>query len=195
MRNHQSISSDELSKLELQFKKSVQLVKHIWGKNGFNIYSIDSATKQGAWSRQFNQGLFQIVMYWFIPYEKQQVIPHSDLLREELINLQVHDPDFFHLLTGSGTNIPTKVRKKFDVWGTTVKGILNYPVSEPRSFTLERKQTLWKADRPCELCGQRIATIDDAEVDHITCYWKGGKTIPENSRLTHRYCNRHRRRG
>jgi len=26
-------------------------------------------------------------------------------------------------------------------------------------------------------------------VDHIEMYWKGGKTIPENARLTHRYCN------
>ena len=28
-----------------------------------------------------------------------------------------------------------------------------------------------------------------AAVDHIEQYWRGGKTIPENARLTHRYCN------
>jgi hypothetical protein len=32
--------------------------------------------------------------------------------------------------------------------------------------------------------------VDDTEVDHIEHYWRGGKTIPENARLTHRYCNR-----
>ncbi|HOO52398.1 MAG TPA: hypothetical protein PLK94_14045 [Alphaproteobacteria bacterium] len=26
-------------------------------------------------------------------------------------------------------------------------------------------------------------------MDHIEQYWTGGKTIPENARLTHRYCN------
>jgi HNH endonuclease len=37
--------------------------------------------------------------------------------------------------------------------------------------------------------GQSIAEIDDSAVDHIKQYWKGGQTIPENARLTHRYCN------
>jgi len=35
----------------------------------------------------------------------------------------------------------------------------------------------------------RIRGIDDAAVDHIEQYWLGGKTIPENARLAHRYCN------
>ena len=39
---------------------------------------------------------------------------------------------------------------------------------------------------------QSIHNIDDSEVDHIEHYWKGGKTVPENARLTHRYCNRQR---
>ena len=29
----------------------------------------------------------------------------------------------------------------------------------------------------------------DSAVDHIEQYWMGGKTIPENARLTHRFCN------
>jgi HNH endonuclease len=31
--------------------------------------------------------------------------------------------------------------------------------------------------------------FDDAAVDHIEQYWRGGKTILENARLAHRYCN------
>jgi len=31
--------------------------------------------------------------------------------------------------------------------------------------------------------------IDDAAIDHIQQYGQGGQTIPENARLTHRYCN------
>jgi 5-methylcytosine-specific restriction endonuclease McrA len=192
MRTHREIFDEQLVELERQFKKSVQLVKHVWGKNGFNIYSVDTSTKRGEWSKQFNQGLFQILMYWFTPYEKSQVIPFADLLREELLNLLAHNDEFRETLTGSGTNSPTNVRKKFDMWGATIKGILSYPTSEPRAFSYNRKKSLWDADRTCQLCNQQIATIDDAEVDHIICYWQGGKTIPENGRLTHRYCNRHR---
>jgi hypothetical protein len=51
------------------------------------------------------------------------------------------------------------------------------------------KDQLYQADPTCKLCGQRIADVDDAAVDHVEMYWLGGKTIPENARLTHRYCN------
>ncbi|HEX9641196.1 MAG TPA: HNH endonuclease [Candidatus Krumholzibacteria bacterium] len=41
----------------------------------------------------------------------------------------------------------------------------------------------------CSLCKQRIALIDDAVLDHDVQYWRGGKTVPDNARLTHRLCN------
>ena len=44
----------------------------------------------------------------------------------------------------------------------------------------------------CYLLGQKIHIFDDAEVDHIEQYWRGGKTIPANAQLTHRFCNRSR---
>lgn len=48
---------------------------------------------------------------------------------------------------------------------------------------------LFKENPTCAICGNGIQHIDDAAVDHIEQYWRGGKTIPENARLTHRYCN------
>lgn len=51
------------------------------------------------------------------------------------------------------------------------------------------KEELMDNDPTCAICGQRIGSVDDAALDHIKQYWMGGKTIPENARLTHRYCN------
>ena len=34
--------------------------------------------------------------------------------------------------------------------------------------------------------------IDDCELDHITAYSRGGKTIASNARVSHRFCNRSR---
>ena len=62
--------------------------------------------------------------------------------------------------------------------------------NEPRSFSLALKQSLFDADPACKLCGQRIHDLDDAEVDHVVHYWRGGATIGKNARLAHRYCNR-----
>jgi hypothetical protein len=47
-------------------------------------------------------------------------------------------------------------------------------------------------DPTCLICQQKIQTIDDAEIDHVEHYWRGGETISSNARLTHRFCNRSR---
>ena len=127
MRSYQNISPEDEAEVEAQFKKSVRLVKHIWGTQAFSIFTVDKDTKRGDFSRSFNQGLFQILMYWFTPYQAQDVIPFADLIREELINLQVHDPAFMDSLTGSGTNSPSNVRRKFDIWGIRSRALPELP--------------------------------------------------------------------
>jgi hypothetical protein len=61
-----------------------------------------------------------------------------------------------------------------------------------RNFSLEIKKVLYQNNSTCRICEQRIQQLDDAEVDHIDFYWRGGKTILPNARLVHRYCNRAR---
>lgn len=112
------------------------------------------------------------------------------MIREELLNLFLYNKDFVDTLTGAGTNSLTKLKMKFDIWGNTLKGILNYPITQPRAFRYELKQQLFDRNQTCSICSHKIHTLEDAEVDHIECYWMGGKTIPENAGLTHRFCNR-----
>ncbi|MEO8340003.1 MAG: HNH endonuclease [Nitrospirota bacterium] len=59
-----------------------------------------------------------------------------------------------------------------------------------RPFTLPRMGRRWiKTNPTCQICSQAISGTDDSALDHIEQYWRGGKTIPENARLAHRYCN------
>lgn len=190
MKNNQVLTKEKMEVVEKQFKKSVSIIRHIWGNKAFNVFKLDESIKKLKHTKTFNQGLFQILMYWFTPYEKHQIIPHVDLIREELLNLQIHNKLFIDSVTGSGTNSPNNIKIKFDIWGTTMKGILNYPAKEPRAFSYDLKEQLWKENNTCPICQQKISSAQDAEVDHIICYWKGGRTIPENARLTHRLCNR-----
>jgi hypothetical protein len=60
---------------------------------------------------------------------------------------------------------------------------------EVRCFSNKLKQELFSKDSICAICGNAIQHIDDSALDHIHQYWQGGKTIPENARLTHRYSN------
>ena len=97
MRRNRTIGSSERAELEVIFKKSVDLIRVIFGKYAFNVFSMLDLTKwnlknEGKFeSRIINQGLFLILMYGFINYSKNQIISYADLIREELLNLQIHN--------------------------------------------------------------------------------------------------------
>ena len=136
--------------------------------------------------------LFDIIMWGFANYEKNQIIPKADTIREELIYLMTHDQDFIDsiMIQTSGTE---QVQKRFEIWKNSLKEVVGYiGKKEPRIFSFSLKKELFELDSTCKICEQAILNIDDAEVDHIEHYWRGGKTIPENARLVHRYCNRQR---
>ncbi len=194
LNHHRNLDPTDKNEMEKQFKKSISLIKTIFGKNAFRCFSYDKKLERYYFETKFNQGLFLILMCGFTPYEKPQIMDYCDLIREELLNLEVHEEEFYNALTGSGTNSKEKVFKKFKIWEDTLHGILGYPKTEPRAFSYKLKATLFpENNKPtCVLCGQQIQSIDDSEVDHIKCYWRGGQTIPANARLTHRYCNRKR---
>jgi len=184
---------DETTKKELEsnFKKSVEIIKDIFGDKAFKIFNYHEKIKEYSFdSKKLNQGLYLTLMLGFINYEKNQIQGYYDLIREELLNLQTHNSEFLDSLIGSGTNKKENIMKKIDIWETTLKKIMGYPKKEPRAFSRELKEKLFNENSTCKLCGQRINNVDDSEVDHIKCYWEGNKTIPENAQLTHRYCNR-----
>jgi len=68
---------------------------------------------------------------------------------------------------------------KFETWLNSLRTVLGYPSTEPRTFSWALKKKLWESNTICryEKCGQKILDLDDAEVDHIEFYWRGGKTI------------------
>lgn len=60
----------------------------------------------------------------------------------------------------------------------------------PRFFPRAIKDALWSEGQTCAHCNQEIRDFDDAHVDHIEPFSKGGKTEKSNGQLMHRYCNR-----
>ena len=132
-------------------------------------------------------------MFGFTRYEENQIIPNSDMIREELLWHMTHDEKFINSISGSGTDNREKTTTRFQKWISTLEEIIGVHVPEPRTFSLHYKKQLYETNSICAICGQKIHLFDDAEVDHIEQYWRGGKTIPSNARLTHRYCNRARR--
>ena len=136
-----------------------------------------------------NVGLLEIIMFGFSRYTKNQIIPLSDVIREELLYMMSSDKEFIDSVSGSGTTSTAKVTTRFKKWLDALEKIVGMPKTEPRSFSWELKKQLYEQNPVCAICGNKIMLIDDAAIDHIEHYWRGGKTIPSNARLVHRYCN------
>jgi hypothetical protein len=190
METYQHISLDNEIKLKTAFKNSIPIIRNLLGTNAFKrYYTGTEKNKNGRWEQQkFNVSLFDILMYSFSKEDKNSAFQNLDRIREALIDLMTTDKDFIDSIELS-TSSKKMVTVRFDKWRLTLQSILDIGTKEPRCFSYALKQQLFENDSSCAICGNRILNIDDAAVDHIKQYWTGGKTIPENARLAHRFCN------
>jgi len=185
-----NISADDAAKLKAAFKNACHIVRSMFGSNAFKRYYAGSESNPaGRWEdKKFNASIYDILMYTFAKADKNVIFQNLDSVREALINLMTSDQEFIHAIELSTSSVQA-VTKRFDLWRLALQDVVGIATKEPRCFTRELKRSLFDADSSCKLCGQHIQDIDDSAIDHIKQYWAGGRTIPENARLTHRYCN------
>ena len=190
MRERREISKDLADQYRNDFIKAVDASFSVFGERAFRRYSEGTDSHpDGKWERSINKAVFDVLMFWFARYEKRQLIDCKDEIREKFISMCVSNSDFRDAIL-LGTADPARVRTRFKLWGDALEAIVKRPANERRAFTYAEKQELYDHDPTCRLCGQRIESLDDAEVDHITAYSNGGQTNMTNAHLTHRYCNR-----
>lgn len=195
MEKFQNISSAADANLRNAFKNTVSIILSLLDNNAFKrYYRGDEKNKNGRWETQkFNVSLFDIMMYSFAREDKNTVFQNLDRIREALIDLMTTDQDFIDSIELS-TSSKKAVTIRFDKWRFALQAILGVGTKETRCFTYSLKEELFEMNNTCAICDNKILNIDDAAVDHIKQYWTGGKTIPENARLTHRFCNNSRPR-
>lgn len=191
---YRNTTGKEVQEFKSAFKNSVDLVKSVFGDKGFRRFLVGSkGNENGSWeATKVNRGLFDVLMFGFTQFSKNQVVPYADSIREEMHWLMTQNDEFKDSIAGSATDSKQKIQLKFDTWLKSLREIIGYPSSEPRNFSWQFKKQLWDANPVCSICSNKVVLLEDAEVDHIEFYWRGGKTIPSNARLVHRYCNRQR---
>jgi hypothetical protein len=196
MEEHQHLTTIAQDKLRLAFKKSCQLVFSLFGEHAFKrFYRGNAEDANGRWEqKKINSSLYDVLMFGFTAYEKPQIYAKLDGIREAFVDLMANNDTFIAAIELS-TSSKQAVETRFDLWRTRLKEVIGAVSTEPRCFTFALKSGLYKKDATCTICKQMIASIDDSAVDHIELYWQGGKTISENARLTHRYCNWSRSKG
>ncbi|WP_316772916.1 DUF262 domain-containing protein [Pedobacter frigiditerrae] len=195
MTRFQNISDKDAEQLRNAFKNAVSSIKSLLGENAFKrFYKGTEANPDGYWEKsRFNTSLFDVLMDSFARIDKNLIYPNIDSIKEAFIYLMTSDNEFIDAIE-IGTSEERKVIRRFDKWRNVLNSIIGERHSQPRCFSYKLKEQLFEHDSTCELCGNQISQIDDAAIDHIEQYWLGGKTIPENARLTHRFCNSSRPR-
>ncbi len=190
MEKYQFITDSESAALTIGFKNSVLIIKSVLGNNAFKRYYKGSdSDPNGHWEpKKFNTSLYDILMYSFAKEDKNRVFQNLDSVQEALIYLMTSDQEFIDSIELSTSSVQA-VTKRFDKWRLALQEVIGVQHKEPRCFSHALKSKMFTTDSTCQICGQRIQLVDDAALDHIEQYWRGGKTIPENARLTHRYCN------
>lgn len=187
MRTNKNIDFIEEKKIKEAFKRAVTNLTSLLGPNSFRRFKI--IDKDGEWEKnRLNVALFDILMDSMARLDTSVLMRHLDSIREAYIDLMVSNQDFNDSIMINTSDAPV-VAKRFKIWNSVLDSIVGDDKAETRLFTKAFKQKLFDADPTCAICNQHINSIDDSAVDHIEQYWMGGKTIPENARLTHRYCN------
>lgn len=187
---YRGIATGEAQQLRSAFKNACQVIRSIFGKNAFKrFYKGTEKDASGYWEpKKFNASLYDILMYTLAREDKNVVYQHLDSIREALICLMTENQEFIDSIELSTSSLQA-VTKRFDIWRMALKDVVGIGQKEPRCFSMKLKGSLFNNDNTCAICNHTIQDIDDSAIDHIRQYWTGGKTIPENARLTHRYCN------
>jgi hypothetical protein len=187
---YRNIDKSEAEELRVAFKNACQTIRSMFGKNAFKRYHRGSdKDPTGYWEpKKFNASLYDILMYTLARENKNVVYQNLDSIREALIHQMTENQDFIESIELSTSSLQA-VTKRFDIWRAALQESVGIGRKEPRCFSLQLKEALFNANNTCAICGQKIAALDDSAIDHIKQYWAGGKTIPENARLAHRFCN------
>ena len=185
-----NIGRDDAEQLRAAFKNACQIIRSLFGRNAFKrFYKGSEKDPSGYWEpKKFNASLYDIMMYTFARADKNVIYQNMDSVREALIYLMTENQEFIDSVELSTSSL-VAVTKRFDIWRLALQDVAGIGKKEPRCFSIALKESLFKANNTCAIGGQRIQDLDDSAIDHIKQYWIGGKTIPENARLTHRFCN------
>jgi hypothetical protein len=191
LRDNRNMGTEKINEYKERFIKCLDLVKTVFGDNAFRRFKPgDNDNTNGDWTiSRINMALFDIQMCGFLHYDKHQIIQKADSIREALIELMSYNDEFIAAIEIK-TSDRNSVKKRFKIWTETIENILDGTYKQDRTFSYSVKKRLFESDPTCKICGQQIRTIDDAEVDHIVPYSKGGDTNNSNAQISHRFCNR-----
>ncbi len=189
LRDNRNITPEKAQEYRDRLDHLLELVRTVFGKEAFRKYTLfETGDVNGQWSKGVNTALFEVQMCGFNRYQKHEIVPRADEIRNAMIELLI-DPSYNETIS-IRTNDRSQLTERHRRWFDRLEEIVGKRQRQARTFPISVKKELYNQSTACAICGQEIQMLDDAEVDHITPFSKGGYTMVDNAQLTHRYCNR-----
>jgi len=164
LRDNRNLTTEKAKEYKARFEHCLDLVKIVFGDTAFRRYmpSLNEG-EPGNWAAgQINMGLLNLMI--------------CDRTFQEMITLSTSDTEY--------------LRKRFRIYMDMLERVIGDSHYNQRNFPFAIKQELYDENPYCAISKQKILAIEDAEVDHIYPYSKGGLTERANAQLVLRYFNR-----
>ena len=187
MSKHQNDEEKEIDAAKRLFNKTIDIVKQIFGDTAFCVYD---RTKQD-FVRKFSGPVYDSIIIACSYFDNHDLMSHGDEIRKQVLEVRKNNAeyqDFTYAATGSKNRVIGRITMIYNIIASIIGKSSDGEIK--RLFTLNDKESLWHENYVCSHCGQQILSIDDAEVDHIKPFSKGGNTELSNAQLLHRHCNR-----
>lgn len=184
---------EDIVDFDKRFRRAMRNSYTVFGSNSFRLRKIDYKGG-GEWAPRANAAIFQVISTSLASYDTVQVSKRADAIFEEYLDV-LSDQQWIDAVSKS-TGDAKKIKYAFETWGRRLSVVMEGVdgADNTRIFSAKLKKELFDQDNTCAICNNQIKSINDAAVDHIDQYWRGGLTIPSNARLAHRACNNARPR-
>ncbi len=186
---YQNASDRKIIEFRRKFETAMKAARTVFGNHGFRVRRRDDRGG-GEWGPQVNASILQVIAVSFNEYDQSEITRNADAIFEEYIDLISSDTQWVDCISKS-TGDANKIKYAFETWNSRFKEVMKKSEVKDkiRLFSRSLKEEMFNQDPTCAICDQRIKLINDAALDHDRHYWRGGKTVPSNARLTHRLCN------
>ncbi len=195
LQTYRNAPEAQLQDFEDKFRRAMRVSFTVFGKDAFRLRQKRDGSNMKEFASRINASIFQVVSVSFTLYDTAALLRASDAIYEEYLDLIACDEKWVDSVTIS-TGVTQKIEYAFETWNIRLKALMaSHQANDPiRGFSRRLKSEMFEQNNTCALCYNEIRDMNDAHLDHIQHYWRGGRTIPENARLVHRSCNLARNR-
>lgn len=187
MVDHQNDNEKNIEDARRLFNSKIDIIKQVFGNLAFCAYD----RTKGQFMNKFSGSVYDSIIIACSMFDNHILMSHADMIRrqvEELKKNNLNYQDYTYAATGSKDRVVGRIMLIYNTISEIVgKG---NTANSQRNFDYDIKEKLFNEGYICSYCGNEILKIEDAEVDHIIPYSRGGNTTEDNAQLLHRHCNR-----